>query len=97
RPERARQMTLPTPPGAVEEIVKQDAQVPHTSSAHTTARLTILLHASTIVPKHSSMQTEDVQRLADSLASVINGLGVQSVKLVAFNLDQGAVVFQKDA
>ena len=62
----------------------------------TIGRLTILVHAAPLSPNLSSLQPDDVQRVVDSLSSLLRELPAQSVRLIAFNLDQRAVIFRED-
>ena len=91
-----RQLNPTTPPGAVEDISARDPQLAGAKPGPRIARLTILLHAAPLSPNLSSLQPGDVQRVVDSLSSLLRELPAQSVRLIAFNLDQRAVVFRKD-
>ena len=84
------------PAGTVEAISAPVQLAPQVDSPARVARLTILLHAAPMVPAHSKMQADEVQRLVDSVATVMRGLPAQSLRLVAFNLDQRTVIFRRD-
>ena len=92
-----RQLYSSIAPGAVEEISATDTRTPEAKPGPRIARLTILLHAAPLVPNLSSLQPDDIERLTDSLASLLRELPAQTVRLIAFNLDQRAIVFREDA
>lgn len=91
-----RQLRPASTPGAVEPIPVRGSPLPEGGSGPRIARLTILLHAAPMLMNLSKLQPDDIQKLVDSLSSLLRELPAQSVRLIAFNLDQRAVVFRKD-
>jgi hypothetical protein len=91
-----RQLTQTIPPGTVEELFGSGPEPVDAKRGPTIGRLTILVHAAPLSPNLSSLQPDDVQRVVDSLSSLLRELPAQSVRLIAFNLDQRAVIFRKD-
>ncbi|HEY2018621.1 MAG TPA: hypothetical protein VGH38_34185, partial [Bryobacteraceae bacterium] len=59
-------------------------------------RLTVLLHAASHSPSAPKLGAGDVQLLLDTLASLLEQLPAQTVRLVVFNLDQHKVLLRKD-
>jgi hypothetical protein len=91
-----RQFAPTTAPGTVAEF---DPDTPPAADSKTllrTGRLTILLHAAPMSSNLSSLQPGDIERLMDSLSSLLRELPARSVRLIAFNLDQQAILFRKD-
>ena len=91
-----RQLTATTSPGAVGEISESGPQAADAKPGPRIGRLTILVHASPLLPNLSALRPDDIQRLEDSIASLLRELPAQSVRLIAFNLDQRAIIFRKD-
>ena len=91
-----RQLKPTSPSGAVEELSGSQPLPPASNSSPRIARLTVLVHAAPLSPNLSQLQPDDVQRLADSLSSLLRELPARRVRLIAFNLDQRAVIFRKD-
>ena len=97
-----RQLKPTTPPGAVEELSAGGPLLPDPKSprldfsSKRIARLTILVHAAPLSPNLSQLQPTDVQRLVDSLSSLLRELPAQKTRLIAFNLDQRAVIFRTE-
>jgi hypothetical protein len=90
-----RQLKPTTPPGAVEEISESGPQTADTKPGPRIGRLTILVHAAPLSPT-TALPPDDIQRLEDSICSLMRELPAQSVRLIAFNLDQRAIIFRKD-
>jgi len=90
-----RQLKTTTRPGEVEEIFAPEPPEA-AGTGPRIGRLTILLHAAPLSPNLSKLQPEDIGRLADTVRSVMREMPAQSVRLIAFNLAQQAIVFQKD-
>ena len=91
--ERSLQRSLP--PGAVAEL----ASKPDTSTGDRgpkMGRLTVLLHAASLVPGRAQLQPDDLVALSGSLGSLLEQLPARSVRVVIFSLDQRAVLYQKD-
>ncbi len=59
-------------------------------------RLTVLLHAASLVPGRAQLQPDDLVALSGSLGSLLEQLPARSVRVVIFSLDQRAVLYQKD-
>lgn len=91
-----RQLKQTTPPGAVEEISESGPLAADAKPGPRIGRLTILVHAAPLSPNLSALQPDDIQRLEDSMAWLLRELPAQSVRLIAFNLDQRAIIFRKD-
>ena len=85
-----------TPAGAVEEIAQSNPVAEPVKPGPRIARLTILLHAAPLVPSMAQLPPGDVQTLIDSLGSLLRELPAQTVRLVAFNLDQRIEVLRRD-
>jgi hypothetical protein len=91
-----RQLTRTIPPGAVEELSGNGPETEDVKRGPRIGRLTVLVHAAPLSPNLSSLQPDDVQRVVDSVSSLLRELPAESVRLIAFNLDQGAVIYRKD-
>jgi hypothetical protein len=91
-----RQLKTTMLPGAVEELSASLAPPPDSAHGPRIGRLTILLHAAPLSLDSSKLQPDDIDRLADSISSLLRELPAQSVRLVAFNLEQRVIVFRKD-
>ncbi len=91
-----RQLNQTTPPGGVEELSETALRTVAAKAGPRIGRITILVHAAPLSQNLSSLQPDDVQRVVDSLASLLRELPAQSVRLIAFNLDQRVVIFRKD-
>jgi hypothetical protein len=91
-----RQLKSTTLPGLVEELTATSPSLPDAKSLPRIARLTVLMHAAPLSPNLSTLQPGDIQTLVDSLTSLLRELPAQSVRLIAFNLDQRAIAFRKD-
>jgi hypothetical protein len=85
-----------TPTGVVEEFPVHGSEIADVISGPKIGRLTILLHAAPLSPNVSRLQPDDIQTLTDSLSSLLRELPAQSVKLIAFNLDQQHIIFRTD-
>ena len=91
-----RRMKPAVPPGSVEELSSDIPQLADAKSMPRIARLTVLMHAAPFSPNLSKLQQGDIQTLVDSLTSLLRELPAQSVRLIAFNLEQRATTFRKD-
>ena len=91
-----RQLSATIPPGAVEELAESGTRTVDAKPGPRIGRLTILVHAAPLSPNLSALQPDDIQRLEDSIASLLRELPARSVRLIAFNLDQRAIIFRKD-
>lgn len=91
-----RQLKATTPPAVVEELSVGGPPLADAKSGPRIARLTVLVHAAPLSPNLSALEPDDIQRLVDSLCSLLRELPAQSVRLIAFNLDQRAIVFRQD-
>src|ERR1019366_1512565 len=91
-----RQLSPTTPPGTVEELSGIGPRTGDAKPGLGVGRITILVHAAPLLPNLSALQPDDVQRVVDSLSSLLRELPAQSVRLIAFNLDQRAVIFRED-
>ncbi len=90
------QLNVPTPTGAVQELSAGAWSPPTNPAGPRIGRLTILLHAASPVSTRAKLLPEEVDRLVDSLSSLMRQLPANSVRLIAFNLDQRTVLFRKD-
>jgi hypothetical protein len=91
-----RQLKSTTPPGVVEDLTSMAPSLPGAKLLPRIARLTVLMHAAPLSSNLSKLQPRDIQTLVDSLTSLLRELPAESVRLVAFNLDQRAIAFHKD-
>ena len=91
-----RLLTLRTEPGTVEETRSANLQLSGTAAHPKLGRLTILLHAAPLPSSLSRLQPNDVQRLLNSVVALLEQLPAQSVRLIAFNLDQQVVILRKE-
>jgi hypothetical protein len=91
-----RLLKLRTEPGTVEETRSANLQLSGTAADAKLGRLTVLLHAAPLPSSLSRLQPNDVQRLLNSVVALLEQLPAQSVRLIAFNLDQQAVIFRKE-
>lgn len=55
-----------------------------------------MIHAAPLLPRSSKLHDDDIAMLVGSLSSLLEQLPARSVRLVVFNLDQQAVLFQQD-
>jgi hypothetical protein len=92
-----------TPPATVEEfsalepgIPASKSTLPESQSKPGIGRLTLMIHAASLSPLASRLHDDDITMLAGSLSSLLAQLPARSVRLVVFNLDQRAVLFQQD-
>jgi hypothetical protein len=93
-----RQSAPPIPPGKVMELSVAEMTVPTPADKHRmeVGRLTILVHAAPLMGKQSKLQPEDVDNLTDSVTSLLRDLPARNVRLIAFNLDQRAILWRND-
>uniref|UniRef100_Q028Q4 VWFA domain-containing protein n=1 Tax=Solibacter usitatus (strain Ellin6076) TaxID=234267 RepID=Q028Q4_SOLUE len=91
-----RQLLPVTPPAAIEELVLDGAPPPGVKPGPRIARLTILIHASPLIPTRTELQPDDIQRTVDSLASILRELPARTVRVIAFNLDQRFTIFRAE-
>lgn len=82
-----------TPPGAVEEL----SAIPERLRGPRSGRITLLLHVTPFAANLTTLQPHDVEKLTATVGSLVEQLAPASVRLVAFSLDQRAVVFRKDS
>jgi hypothetical protein len=59
-------------------------------------RLTVLLHAAPMSPRTAKLRTWDRAFLLEALSSLLQKIPCESVRLVAFNLDQQKEIFRED-
>jgi hypothetical protein len=59
-------------------------------------RMTLLLHVAPLVPFRTRLRISDEMMLVGSLSALLERLPAQSVRLVAFNLDQHKELYRKD-
>jgi hypothetical protein len=83
------------PPETVAELAARPA-FPAGANPPKMGRLTVLLHAASLVPSRVQLQPDDVLALSGSLGSLLEQLPARSVRVVIFSLGQGAVLFRKD-
>ena len=71
---------------------------PQTAEAdiHPLHRLTVLLHAAPLFPRSTRFRPQDRLLLLGSLASLLEAVPAESVRLVVFNLDQQKELFRKE-
>ena len=91
-----RQLLPVTPPATIEELVLDGAPPPGAKPGPRVSRVTILIHASPLVPTRTELSPDDIQRTVDSLASILRELPTRSVRVVAFNLDQRFTIFRAE-
>ena len=92
---RERNLKPAIPPATVNEF-SLTAHRPQRELADPPLRLTVLLHAAPIVPSRSTLRLDDLFMLVGMLDSMLEQLPVESVRLVAFNLDQQKELFRQD-
>ncbi len=91
-----RQLIQTTPSGVVEEFSASAPRPVEAKRGPRIGRLTILVHAAPLSPNLSSLQPDDVERVVDSVSSLLRELPAESVRLIAFNLDQRTIIFRKE-
>jgi hypothetical protein len=91
-----RLIAVPVPPGTVHELEADEPGGAASGKTGDIARLTILLHAAPLSPRRSKMEADDVGTFTETIATILRQWPARSVRLVAFNLDQGAVVLRND-
>jgi hypothetical protein len=89
-----RELRPVTPSSSVREDSDAAAQMPNHGPA--IERLTVLLHAAALHPRSAKIDDSTAHMLQDSLASLCSQLPSRSVRLVVFNLEQQAVLMQRD-
>ncbi|MCU1236411.1 MAG: hypothetical protein JWP63_4378 [Candidatus Solibacter sp.] len=92
-----RQLRLATPPGTVEELTLNITPVGEVRAGPRIARLTILVNAAPLAPKATTLTPEDIQKSVDTVTSILREMPAQTVRLIAFNLDQRAIIYRDDA
>jgi hypothetical protein len=90
-----RELRPATPPSSVREDSDAAAATP-VRGGPAIERLTVLLHAAALDPLSAKIDDSTARMLQDSLASLCSQLPSRSVRLVMFNLEQQAVLMQKD-
>ena len=83
-------------PGAVEEVIRGNGAIPEAPVDSKMDRLTVMLHASPLAPNLTELQSVDIDRMLNSLYSVVTQLGARRVRLIVFNLDQGNLFLERD-
>ena len=91
-----RQLKPATPPATVEELSVGGPPLADVRFGPRASRLTVMVHAAPLSPNLSALDADDIQRLVDSLSSLLREFPAQRVRLIAFNLDQRAIVFRQD-
>jgi hypothetical protein len=91
-----RQLVQAMPPGAVADLNSTDRSAPAETKPQDIAKLTILLHASSLSPNRPKLLPDDVALLTESVSSLLRQWPARSVRLVAFNLDQRSVIWRND-
>jgi len=85
-----RELAPTTPPLTVLEA---DAPDPAASKKPADiGRMTILLNAASLMPRRAKLQEDDIKLLTDSLGSLLRQWSARTVRLIAFNLSQRAVL-----
>ncbi|HLG99890.1 MAG TPA: hypothetical protein VKX49_26510 [Bryobacteraceae bacterium] len=72
----------------------QDASAADAAPLH---RLTVFLHAAPLYPRSTRLRAQDRLTLLGSLASLLESVPAQTVRLVIFNLDQQKELYRTDA
>jgi len=92
-----------TPPATVQEFSAIGPGIPNSKPTPTESkstpgigRLTLMIHAAPLLPRSPTLHDDDIATLVGSLSSLLEQLPARSVRLVVFNLDQRAVLFQQD-
>jgi hypothetical protein len=80
-------------PNTADSLVASSWQGNHTGNG---VRLTVLLHATPMNPKRSKLYAWDRAFLLQSLTSLLKQTPYQSVRVIAFNLDQQQEIFRQD-
>jgi hypothetical protein len=95
-----RELRPATPPATVGEFSAKGpesrATLPEFKSTAGIGRLTLMIHAASLSPRSAKLHDDDIAMLVGSLSSLLEQLPARSVRLVVFNLDQQAVLFQQD-
>jgi hypothetical protein len=68
--------------------------VPMRGRSH--ARVTALVHAASFVPGHAKIGEDDVQAFAGSLETLLERVGLRSVRVVVFDLEESAPLYEND-
>ena len=82
--------------GTVAEVSFRRWSPQDKADLHTLRRLTVLLHAAPLSPRATRFHVQDRLTLLGSLASLLESLPAQSVRLVIFNVDQQKELFRDD-
>jgi hypothetical protein len=90
------QLTQTMPPGTIGELNATDREAPVVKKPQDIAKITILLHAAALFPNRPKLLPDDIAMLTDSVSSLLRQWPARSVRLVAFNLDQRAVIWRTD-
>lgn len=85
------------PPGSVADLALRGA--PRTIPKDDAApfRLTVLLHAAPAMPRRTRVSPRDRAMLLGTLSAMLERMPAQSVRLVAFNLDQQRELYRREA
>src|SRR5262249_40845137 len=90
-----RSLTIPTPPGTVADANTSDP--PAAERPRDIGRVTILLHAAPLSVRRGKLDATDVSTLTGTLSTLLRQWPARSVHLIAFNIDQRAVIEQSDS
>ncbi len=85
-----------TRPGTVEELTLNGAPRAEAKGGPRIARLTILVNAAPLAPRAMELQPDDIQRTVDSITSILREMPARTARVIAFNLDQRAIIFRSD-
>lgn len=89
-----RELIPATPAGAVEELSVSRPRPPVSEARN--GRITVMLHAASMLPRSSKLQDSDVSALSGSLFTLLQQLPGLAVRLVVFNLAQRKLLFRQD-
>ncbi len=82
------------PPGTVSGNSLKESIPP--AAAKPVGRLTILLHAASLLQKETSLLDLDKAMFLDAMVALLEEMPARSVRLVAFNLEQQREIYRKD-
>lgn len=83
-------------PGSVSDLRPVRLETAAPSGGFRIARLTVLMHAAPLRPMHSLLSPADILMQTGSLASLMEQLRADSMRLVVFNLNQQRVLMRKE-
>jgi hypothetical protein len=90
------QLQTATRPGTVEELTLNGTPQLVAKIGPRIARLTVLVNAAPLAPRATELQPDDIQRTVDSVTSLLREMPAQTSRVIAFNLDQRAIIFRND-